>query len=1336
MVIKKPESWGWKLTSVLLIAIVIFLPLGISNSLAIPKGESAREDGFCKRDTDCLDDEYFCFVKKDGLINDACCPFGTTWNFYTKQCEGMCIDKDKDGFGAYGDSTCTFLEIDCDDNNTQINPDAEEICFNDIDENCNGPYDDICSDGDFNFTDFNFTDGDYEPVCLKDRCMNGDNDCDGIPDIGCANNECLEPRDEICNNKDDDCDGVIDDGCTSYCNKCGDSHWYYLWLDNPCDAEECASLGDGCEFNKGRCTEIIKPPPKNCIPEVCNGIDDDCDKLVDEECYPEEAPADIIDTLNFMLLMEKFHDKECKTTDDCGGMLACIKGTPNKCCFPEENNIAGSCKDNRRAEKISCDFNEQCQSEYCSKGVEGFWQGLTSPGKDAVKTLAKSTTIMAGPQYDDVLDEEIDKAFSYGRCCEKGTDYDTATDSCIEGGTFSFEGSTEFCKEKKLKGYSCEDGQGNCEYDDECNGGSYCTVTRFGENKCCPKGTAWNGDKCAETQASDCNSCGSRWFDSCDEDECFSIDVKCEFNNEHKSCYEKLSLRHEEGDCNAEGSKGCSAPNEELHCSVSNDYGVCCYPWEQQNPNSKRCEIVCEDEFCDIDGDLYNSEIEIKYGSHPLEKEDTPDVRIHVEECHTPFEHQRYAFLHGGVKRFVLFLISSVSMGLGNSIVSSLGSFFTEFSIEKPKVIWKGKFSGIASGVAYGVLDDLKFAAQIVTAPSAIIKFVGDLGTKKEEVTSKNPEVEQNLAEQYADHEIDSSIRNDMFGRASQLSYESYDYHFKQDLYEEAFKTFFGVDENCEDRQECLKQIYTKSFTTGFFGGYIWEQILLLGKIGGFLAKAGAKSGSTVLKIAGKTLKFADDPLKYGVIAPIKTLKSSIKLFSNFGEEGIQQIFKHADEGATLTALEMANIFSKNKKMWGSLTVSKFKNALTNFINVKKVMREALGDEAGVKAANALLETSVGKKIMIEGIGEAGWNPKTAKMLAEAISEHGSKKIDELFGTMNSAQLKKFGDELSQLASKDGEDAVRQMFKSFDELSNFIKGVDTIGTGLTGKQVADLFKSGASKDEIINALKKVKGVEQGVAIDAALIQQVPLRNFFGHVNDDVASILSRASHQHQLDPIQAVQFGNKYIIDDGVGRTTRAFWKGEDMVDIVVTRSYKSIDDLPAGDLDYLKRAVRIDSKQTMDLLEGASKSADDVVETGGKAADDVVKSAKKTGEEIIEEEEEEIVEFFGKEWNKKIKTLRTGPSRTNVKVNSIKEADALLKEAFPDAVKVKGAGPGSKVDWSEFKGKGTTKYHKDYQIEETTGLIYGHTPGSKHAENMHINIRREDGNIVNIVIE
>ena len=55
-------------------------------------------------------------------------------------CDRTCPDNDSDG---YADASCGGT--DCDDTDPAVNPAAAEVCGNDIDENCNGASDDVCT---------------------------------------------------------------------------------------------------------------------------------------------------------------------------------------------------------------------------------------------------------------------------------------------------------------------------------------------------------------------------------------------------------------------------------------------------------------------------------------------------------------------------------------------------------------------------------------------------------------------------------------------------------------------------------------------------------------------------------------------------------------------------------------------------------------------------------------------------------------------------------------------------------------------------------------------------------------------------------------------------------------------------------------------------------------------------------------------------------------------------------------------------------------------------------------------------------------------------------------
>lgn len=136
---------------------------------------------------------------------------------------------------------------------------------------------------------------DFDGYRDLDGCPDTDNDLDGLPDPldrcpddaewmrasddrdGCPDAEydgrCAvkTPPDESCNGEDDDCDGQVDEGF-SVGNECGGG-----------GLGQCRRTGT--VLCSGNAMEAIcvgaSPGPRV---ETCNGVDDDCDGVVDNAC--------------------------------------------------------------------------------------------------------------------------------------------------------------------------------------------------------------------------------------------------------------------------------------------------------------------------------------------------------------------------------------------------------------------------------------------------------------------------------------------------------------------------------------------------------------------------------------------------------------------------------------------------------------------------------------------------------------------------------------------------------------------------------------------------------------------------------------------------------------------------------------------------------------------------------------------------------------------------------------------------------------------------------------------------------------------------------------------
>jgi hypothetical protein len=181
------------------------------------------------------------------------------------------FDKDDDGYEDITECWRLGGVLDCNDDDPEVNPEADEKC-NGYDDNCDGIVDDADEDGDgvLQCEDCDDTDPFVFPGAAE-ACDGIDNDCSGAADelwdedgdgYSPCSNDCDEENIDINPGAGDKCDG-IDNDCNGY-------------IDDAWDMDR-----DGYATCLGDC-EDGDPSINPGVAEICDGIDNDCEPLTDE----------------------------------------------------------------------------------------------------------------------------------------------------------------------------------------------------------------------------------------------------------------------------------------------------------------------------------------------------------------------------------------------------------------------------------------------------------------------------------------------------------------------------------------------------------------------------------------------------------------------------------------------------------------------------------------------------------------------------------------------------------------------------------------------------------------------------------------------------------------------------------------------------------------------------------------------------------------------------------------------------------------------------------------------------------------------------------------------
>jgi MYXO-CTERM domain-containing protein len=457
-----------------------------------------------------------------------------------------------------------------------------ETC-NGIDDNCNGQIDEGVSNKCPVSNDPNDADnklGTGAKHCAVETCNCIDDDCDGVIDEGFPTNACGMPcgcalPPEKCDGLDNNCDGNIDEGfnvgmtCVNNgmgacrrggilaCNAQGNGTFCDAPvvtpspevcnnIDDNCDGQvdngtlpgvgeacgsalgTCAQGKYACENGQLKCNTTVMPKM-----EVCNGLDDDCDGVVDNGNFPTIGDDCVCPNLD----PAKVGVGVCK-----GGKLVC-RGTNGIVCEGCIGPSAEICDGKDNDCDGMADMMAKCPANFGCR--EGACTLVCMPGEFPCPSGYKCVADYCVPQRcaqvscptDQHCDEQTGNCVD--RCagvtcnppaiCIQGACLDCEQLGC-DPGQVCYEGS---CRANKCAGVNC--GAGEYCSDGKCLG--LCPPGKCGDAQRCVNGACVD-DKCSTVACASFQYCdpadGKCKADSCDAmqcqagERCVSTTSKCE----------------------------------------------------------------------------------------------------------------------------------------------------------------------------------------------------------------------------------------------------------------------------------------------------------------------------------------------------------------------------------------------------------------------------------------------------------------------------------------------------------------------------------------------------------------------------------------------------------------------------------------------------------------------------------------------------------------------------------------------------------------------------------------------------------------------------------------
>lgn len=343
---------------------------------------------------------------------------------------------DADGDGFYND-------VDCDDENALIHPEAQELC-NDRDDNCNGQTDENPADGSPFYIDADGDGyGDSESVVYS--CSQPEGYIANSGDCDDSSAQLSPDRAEVCDGIDNDCDGLWDDEDPDaalllfYLDADGDG-----WGDEETAVEACLPPNENYVSQSGDCNDnqqAVYPGGE----EVCDGLDNDCDGFFDSE-DPDSTARVYADADGDGYGDPDLWIRSCETQsgyvandDDCDDSSAAVFPEAIEICDGIDNNCNGAVDDDDALVDVS-QGGQQFFPDADGDGYgdpEGELIACSAPsGYVSTPGDCNDSESEQHPGWDEICDDGIENNCTGGADCDDpycGSDPACAEVFCADG---------------------------------------------------------------------------------------------------------------------------------------------------------------------------------------------------------------------------------------------------------------------------------------------------------------------------------------------------------------------------------------------------------------------------------------------------------------------------------------------------------------------------------------------------------------------------------------------------------------------------------------------------------------------------------------------------------------------------------------------------------------------------------------------------------------------------------------------------------------------------------------------------------------------------------------